>query len=285
MAGNFWQSSHCQQWIVDRQDLIRERKTTCSSFMQTLGEQLKLRQQVIATASVYFKRFYARNSLKCIDPLLLAPTAIFLASKVEEFGVISNSRLVTHVIKLVLKNKFNYAYAQEFPYRTNHILECEFYLLENMDCCLIVYQPYRPLVHFVQDMGYEEQLLPTAWRMVNDSLRTDTCLLYPPYQIALACLMMACVVMQKDTKSWFADIGVDMEKIQEICRYILSFYDLTKNYDEKKEVQALLAKMPKPKTQPSRPPSSQQPQDPNNSSSNQQQDQNVNQNQQMGMTG
>lgn len=67
-----------------------------------------------------------------------------------------------------------------------------------------------------------------------------------------ACLMMACVVMQKDTKSWFADIGVDMEKIQEICRYILSFYDLTKNYDEKKEVQALLGKMPKPKTQPSR---------------------------------
>ena len=84
-----------------------------------------------------------------------------------------------------MKSKFNYAYAQEFPYRTNHILECEFYLLENMDCCLIVYQPYRPLMHFVQDLGYEEQLLPTAWRMVNDSLRTDCCLLYPPYQIAL----------------------------------------------------------------------------------------------------
>jgi len=65
--------------------------------------------------------------------------------------------------------------------------------------------------------------------------------------------MMACVVMQKDTKSWFADIGVDMEKVQEICRYVLSFYDLTKNYDEKKEVQALLAKMPKPKGQQQQP--------------------------------
>lgn len=63
--------------------------------IQMLGEQLKLRQQVIATATVYFKRFYARNSLKCIDPLLLAPTAVFLASKVEEFGVISNTRLIT----------------------------------------------------------------------------------------------------------------------------------------------------------------------------------------------
>lgn len=63
--------------------------------IQTLGEQLKLRQQVIATATVYFKRFYARNSLKSIDPLLLAPTCLFLASKVEEFGVISNTRLIT----------------------------------------------------------------------------------------------------------------------------------------------------------------------------------------------
>jgi len=266
MAGNFWQSSHWQQWILDRQDLSRDRQADLNvlteeeyqkiliffcNFMQTLGESLKLRQQVISTAIVYFKRFYARNSLRTVDPLLLAPTAVFLASKVEEFGVISNSRLVT-TCHQVVKNKFNYAYGQEFPYRTTHILECEFYLLENMDCCLIVYQPYRPLLQFIQqDLGHEEQLLPTAWRMINDSLRTDCCLLYPPFQIALACLQMACVVMQKDCKPWFADLSVDMEKLQEICRYILSYYDFCKNYDEKKEVKALLDKMPKPKTQPS----------------------------------
>ena len=54
-----------------------------ANFIQTLGEQLKLRQQVIATAMVYFKRFYSQNNLNCVDPLLLAPTAIFLASKVK----------------------------------------------------------------------------------------------------------------------------------------------------------------------------------------------------------
>lgn len=75
--------------------------------IQILGEQLKLKQQVIATATVYFKRFYARNSLKCIDPLLLSPTCVFLASKVEEFGVISNSRLISTcqtVCTLILTN-------------------------------------------------------------------------------------------------------------------------------------------------------------------------------------
>ncbi|KAL0274026.1 UNVERIFIED_CONTAM: hypothetical protein PYX00_006561 [Menopon gallinae] len=268
MAGNFWQSSHYQQWILDKQDLVRERHHDLqllteeeyqkififfSNFIQVLGEHLKLRQQVIATATVYFKRFYARNSLKCIDPLLLAPTCIFLASKVEEFGVISNSRLIT-ICQSVVKNKFSYAYTQEFPYRTNHILECEFYLLENLDCCLILYQPYRPLLSLIADIGngHEDQMMALAWRVVNDSLRTDVCLLYPPYQIALGCLQIACVILQKDLKTWFAELNVDMEKIQEIARYLINLFELWKSYDEKKEIPGLLAKMPKPKTQPSR---------------------------------
>jgi len=90
-----------------------------------------------------------------------------------------------NVFSILVKGKFNYAYTQEFPYRTNHILECEFYLLEHLDCCLIVYQPYRPLLTLIQDVGPDDQLLTLAWRIINDSLRTDVCLLYPPYQIAI----------------------------------------------------------------------------------------------------
>ncbi|KAG8522142.1 Cyclin-C [Galemys pyrenaicus] len=62
-----------------------------------------------------------------------------------------------------IKTRFSYAFPKEFPYRMNHILECEFYLLELMDCCLIVYHPYRPLLQYVQDMGQEDMLLPLAW--------------------------------------------------------------------------------------------------------------------------
>ncbi|GBP22907.1 Cyclin-C [Eumeta japonica] len=269
MAGNFWQSSHQQQWILDKQDLIRDRQydltgltedeyqkilSFFSGIIQVLGEQLKLRQQVIATATVYFKRFYAKNSLKCIDPLLLAPTCVFLASKVEEFGVISNSRLIT-TCQNVIKSKFSYAYGQqEFPYRTNHILECEFYLLENLDCCLIVYQPYRPLLVFIQDIGQDDQLLTYAWKIVNDSLRTDVSLLYAPFQIAIACLNIACVMLGKENilKSWFAELNTDMDKIQEIVRTVINLYEMWKSYDEKKEIQALLMKMPKPKPAPQR---------------------------------
>ena len=99
---------------------------------------------------------------------------------------------------------------------------------------------------------HEEQFVTLAWRIVNDSLRTDVCLLYPPYQIAVACLEIACVILQKDFKTWFAELNVDFEKIQEIARYIVNLYDLWRAFDEKKEVQALLAKIPKPKVPASR---------------------------------
>ncbi|XP_042177684.1 cyclin-C isoform X1 [Oncorhynchus tshawytscha] len=284
----------CLQWVLDKQDLMKERQKDIkfmseedywklqiffANVIQALGEHLKLRQQVIATATVYFKRFYAslwspelwasskslsispplslslsyfflcRYSLKSIDPVLMAPTCVFLASKVEEFGVVSNTRLISAATS-VLKTRFSYAFPKEFPYRMNHVLECEFYLLELMDCCLIVYHPYRPLLQYVQDMGQEDMLLPLAWRVVNDTYRTDLCLLYPPFMIALACLHVACVVQQKDARQWFAELSVDMEKILEIIRVILKLYDQWKNFDDRKEMAAVLNKMPKPKPPP-----------------------------------
>jgi len=260
MAGNFWQSAHYHQWLLDKQDLIKERLLDLealteeeyqkimiffANFIQQLGETLKLRQQVVATATVFLKRFYARNSLKCIDPLLLAPTSVFLASKVEESGVISNNRLIS-TCQSVLKNKFSYAYSTEFPYRNHQILECEFYLLENMDCCLIVYQPYRPLIQYGQDLGCESDVLQLAWMITNDSLRTDVCLMFPPYQIALACLQLACVVYQKDVTQWFAELNTDVDVIMSVTSHLLSLYELWKTYDERKEIVGLLQKMPKP---------------------------------------
>lgn len=71
-------------------------------------------------------------------------------------------------------------------------------------------------------------------------------------QIALGCLQIASVILQKDLKSWFAELNVDMDKVQEIARAIINLFELWKNFDEKKEIQELLSKMPKPKPQPQR---------------------------------
>lgn len=68
------------------------------------------------------------------------------------------------------------------------------------------------------------------------------------------------VILQKDVKSWFAEINVNMEKIQEISKTILGLFELWRTYDEKKEIQDLLSKMPKPRAPPQQNQSQPQPQ-------------------------
>ena len=97
-------------------------------------------------------------------------------------------------------------------------------------------------------MSEDDSFLSLAWRIVNDSLRTDVCLLYAPYQIALAAIYMACVVKNKDATEFFKELCIDMDKILEITQEILKLYEILKTYDEKKEMPAILAKAPKPKT-------------------------------------
>lgn len=55
--------------------------------MQKICKRLGLRQQVLATAIVFFRRFYLRNSYCDTDPTLVAATCCYLAAKAEETPV------------------------------------------------------------------------------------------------------------------------------------------------------------------------------------------------------
>lgn len=49
-----------------------------------LGKRLDLRQQVIATAIVFFRRFYVKSSYCETEPFFVAAACCYLAAKVEE---------------------------------------------------------------------------------------------------------------------------------------------------------------------------------------------------------
>ncbi|CAF0995429.1 unnamed protein product [Didymodactylos carnosus] len=298
MAASYWKSSQFQQWLFDRQELMSIRLRDLqicsiteddylklmifySNFIQTIGEQMKVRQQVIATAIVYFKRFYARYSLKSIDPILLAPTCLFLASKVEEFSTLSNNRIMAGV-QTAFKKYYHLLVTQQqqqqqqgigqtssqqlsdYPYHAKHILECEFYLLEIMDCCLIIYHPYRSLDMYSKELQLDDNIFQTTWRIINDTLKTDVCLLYPPYIITLACLFLSCHYCKKldVCKQYLIDQGnnIDLEQLYDVIKHLLKLYELLKSYDETidgKQLKDLLGKLPKPKLASSSRPSSQ----------------------------
>lgn len=263
MAGNFWKSSHNQQWIFDREHITSQRKEDLkilseteyqkvmiffTNVIQSIGEAVKVPQQVIATAIVYLKRFYTKYSFQSCDPLLLAPTCIYLASKVEEFGPLSNTRLMT-MTQNVIKQKFSYAFS-EFGYSIKQLWECEFYLMELVDCCLVVYHPYRQLIQYVNDLKISDSsdILAKAWSILNDTYRTDVILMYPPYMIALASLHMACLShgVEEKVRDWFVDLNVDIDKLVEITVIIYDLQEIWTTFDLKTEVEGLLKKIPKP---------------------------------------
>nr|CDS33563.1 g1:s specific cyclin C [Hymenolepis microstoma] len=295
MAGNFWQSSHYLEWLLDRQDVLKYRASDLKKLgseeeyqkimiffvdvIQAFGKSVEVRQQVIATASVYFRRFYSRTSLKSIDPWLMAPSCLFLASKVEEYGVIQPKSLITACCKVVSSQYSKYFKDYVYPYRTHDVFECEFILMEAMDCSLVVFHPYRPLLNFCNDLkphllDLAEEHLQRAWAFANDTLRTDLCLHYPPYLIALGCVQLALISLSKKPPStsgnanehhslylsnqsnsnplaiaeqWFSELNVDLEKVLEVVRYILAHYDLLERMDMENEIPTLImTKMPRP---------------------------------------
>lgn len=52
--------------------------------MVKLGRRMNLRQQALATAQVYVRRFYIKMEIRRTNPYLLMTTAIYLACKMEE---------------------------------------------------------------------------------------------------------------------------------------------------------------------------------------------------------
>ena len=52
-----------------------------------LGRRMNLRQQALATAQVYVRRFYSVIEIRRTNPYLLMTTAIYLACKMEECPV------------------------------------------------------------------------------------------------------------------------------------------------------------------------------------------------------
>ncbi|KAJ3285379.1 hypothetical protein HK104_009524 [Borealophlyctis nickersoniae] len=255
MAANFWESSQRKHWHLTREDLAKSRSEDLEriterelmkvgeyyvNVIHKLGRRLQLRQQVVATAIVYFKRFYTRNSYHDTDSLLVVATCVYLACKVEECP--------QHITKIAVEIKHVLA-AGQFYYDTANIAEFEFYLLEDLNFYTILYHPYRPLIQFCDELGLEKTCLQTAWFVVNDAYRTDVPLLYPPHMIAAAALFFAIHLNDEvarstnvDLKQWFTELNVDMEEIAYITQDILDMYQILGEYTDE-HVPGILKKL------------------------------------------
>ncbi|GMR33644.1 hypothetical protein PMAYCL1PPCAC_03839, partial [Pristionchus mayeri] len=286
MAYSFWKSSHYEQWTMEKAEVLRGRAEDLKTYteeeyqkiviffcnmLQTIAfdksasnNGVSIRMQVVATATLYFKRFYLRRSFKDVDPFLMAPTCLMLAAKVEEFGALSTNKMSSAVNNHVKKMGLS---VDLTPLRVGSLLEAEFILIEILDCCLICFQPYRPLKQLFQDLrdsqAQHKDLDPLeacSVKIVNDSIRTDLSIIYPPHVIAIGAFQLAVLMhnRERDFIHWFAELQVDVDKVLDVVQMMSNLYKVWKSAEDKETVKALFDRMPKPNPNP--PPQQQQQQ-------------------------
>jgi len=196
-------------------------------YLNELATHLKLRQRVVATASVYFRRFYCRNAMSVRDaagPAKVAPACLYLAAKVEECNV--HAHQVCSAAKKAC-DMDRHRHRREWGLEVNEMLDLELLLLQELQFYLVVFHPYRDLVRYVEELSLDYQILEDAWLMANDTYRTDLCLLFPPYLIALGVLYTVGHAHGKGqvVGPYLAETHVDEKEIRQICMEMLNFYN------------------------------------------------------------
>jgi len=163
-------------------------------FIQDSGRALRMPQLTIATALVFYHRFYAFKSYEHHERFVLSTTALFLASKVEE-----TPRKLKDVVGEALKNWNKHVKDYRVPEpesREVHelkekVLVTERILLQTIGFDLSIEHPYRPLLAYVKSITGTRDLAQIAWNFINDSYRTTACLQYSPRFVAAAALTLA----------------------------------------------------------------------------------------------
>lgn len=170
-----------------------------------LAERLSSRQQAVATAQVYMKRFYLKNELRQTNPYLVLATAFYLACKMEECPqhirfVVGESRVIwpgrQHRCVDGRRADWQTGRLTTAEFISSDIAklgECEFALISELNSQLIVHHPYRTLSELQTELQLSAEEMALAWAVINDHYLTDLPLLHPPHIIAVMAIVVAVV--------------------------------------------------------------------------------------------
>ncbi|KAI2626856.1 cyclin-C [Xylaria nigripes] len=206
MAANYWDSTQRRHWQFSKDELAQMREKLEESEqglvqmfplpqrrhlsiyfnqqLNRLGIRLGVRQQALATAQIYLKRFYCQVEIRRTNPYLVIATSLYLACKMEECP--QHIRLVVTEARSL--------WPGFVALDISRLGECEFFMISEMHSQLIVHQPYRTLVTIQSDFLLSQDETNLTLSVINDHYMTDLPLLYPPHLIALTAILLALVL-------------------------------------------------------------------------------------------
>ncbi|KAK9727356.1 hypothetical protein K7432_001933 [Basidiobolus ranarum] len=190
----------------------------------SIGMTLELPQITLATATVYFHRFYLRQSLKEFHYYDIGTTCVFLACKVEETRRNLQDIITVYaqkVHKLILEEN-----SKEFCQWKEMIFNYEVILLETLCFELTIEHPYKILIRLVQELQGSKKVANIAWALINHSLRTVLCITYPPHVVAASAFYIANKLLDSklDTStecSWWKIIDVNFKDVKDASVLLL----------------------------------------------------------------
>jgi cyclin-C len=243
MAANYWASTQRLNWLFSKEKLaeLRQRleeqdKTIISQYplpdrrliniyinqrmseedaeaafsniiieITKLGKRLQTRQQALATAQVYVKRFYTKVEMRRANPYLVLTTAFYLACKMEECP--QHIRVVVVEARNMWPGKLKqiclgFLRTNSPDFMTSDVAklgECEFSLISEMNSNLIVHHPYRTLSELQTTLSLSADEVALAWSIINDHYLTDLPILNPPHVIAVTAIFLAVTLKPSQT--------------------------------------------------------------------------------------
>eukprot|EP00316_Scyphosphaera_apsteinii_P015717 CAMPEP_0119305206 /NCGR_PEP_ID=MMETSP1333-20130426/6249_1 /TAXON_ID=418940 /ORGANISM="Scyphosphaera apsteinii, Strain RCC1455" /LENGTH=399 /DNA_ID=CAMNT_0007308235 /DNA_START=26 /DNA_END=1225 /DNA_ORIENTATION=+ len=244
-------NSPSRQYLLDtfhgdvekaREKETLNRRVSCA-FLQQSGQKLRLPQLTIATAIVFYHRFFAHKSYQAFDRFSIATTCLFLASKVEETpkklkNIVSATYAVQHANNPDNKPEKLDPESHEFFEMKEKILISERILLQTLGFDLTVEHAYRPLLAYVKSIQGTRDLAQIAWNFINDSLRTTICLQYAPRCVSAAAVYLAAEYLSGRQKqpyvlppheggNWYDAFQVSEEDFQDVAKQIMELYEKT----------------------------------------------------------
>ena len=216
-----------------------QRRVTAIAIEEA-SKELRLPKIAVATALVFFHRFYALQSFKKHPRHDMAVACLFLASKVEEsgkkpidvilaFDALWNGQDSDH--------KPLVADSPEGEARRVLILKCERLLLHTLSFDLCVEHPYKFLIDTVKSLHHggaieesvKKELGQRAVCFLNDSLRTSLCLQFAPNKVGGACIYLAAAfldvrVAPAQAVRWDKALDINEVELAVIVEQLMSQY-------------------------------------------------------------
>ncbi|CAF4194089.1 unnamed protein product, partial [Adineta steineri] len=201
-------------------------------LIQTACLLLKLPQTAVATGQVLFHRYFYFSSFVRRPMEIMAMACTNLAAKIEE-----NARRVRDIINVfhhIKQSRSGSVFQpllidQVYIDRKNEVIKAERRLLKELGFCVYVKHPHKVIAMYLKilEKEREKDFVQTSWNYMNDSLRTDIFLRFPPETIACACIDLAARNLQialPKNPPWYLIFGAKPEEIRYIMIQILRIY-------------------------------------------------------------